>query len=120
MFKEDHNSCLLGTDSARDGINIPGSSLRLVVFEKVPWLKTDILLKARINKFGKQYADEEVRLKLRQSFGRLIRSNEDKGIFIILDKALPSKFLNAFPTGIVIKNIPLELAVNNIQRFFSI
>ena len=120
MFKEDHNSCLLGTDSARDGINIPGNSLRLVIFEKIPWLKTDILLKARVNKFGKQYAEEEVRLKLRQSFGRLIRSNEDKGIFIILDKALPSKFINAFPTGIVIKNIPLELAISKVQQFFSI
>ncbi|MFL1781290.1 ATP-dependent DNA helicase [Candidatus Hepatincolaceae symbiont of Richtersius coronifer] len=119
MFKEDINSCLLGTDSARDGIDIPGKALRLVIFEKVPWPKPEILLKHRVKFMGKQYIDEIVRLKLRQAYGRLIRSEDDFGIFVVLDKATPSEILKAFPAEVAINKINLSSSISLIKDFFS-
>ncbi len=119
IFKDDTNSCLLGTDSARDGIDIPGESLRIVIFEKVPWPKPDILLKSRIDFLGQSYVDQSIRLKLRQAFGRIIRRDEDRGIFILLQSAVPSKFLLAFPKEIEVQKISLEEIVSNIKIFFN-
>ena len=39
LFRAEENACLLGTDALRDGVDVPGRSLRLVVFDKVPWPK---------------------------------------------------------------------------------
>ena len=43
IFRTEEESCLLGTDAMRDGVDVPGRALRLVVFEKVPWARPDIL-----------------------------------------------------------------------------
>ena len=118
-FKEDINSCLLGTDSARDGIDVPGESLRMVIFEKVPWDKPDVLLKERLKVFGLEYRENLVRLKLRQSFGRLIRNQQDTGIFIVLDRATPTKLLNAFPSNISISRVSLQEGIQIIDEFFQ-
>ena len=53
LFRAEENACLLGTDALRDGVDVPGRSLRLVVFDKVPWPKPTILHKARRARFGK-------------------------------------------------------------------
>ena len=54
LFRAEENACLLGTDALRDGVDVPGRSLRLVVFDKVPWPKPTILHKARRARFGKR------------------------------------------------------------------
>ncbi len=119
IFRDDVNSCLLGTDSARDGIDVPGESLRLVVFEKIPWPKPDILNNSRVAFFGKEYRDQNIRLKLRQAFGRIIRNETDKGVFILLGSA-PSEFLKAFPQEVHIHNkISLEKSVEIIRDFLN-
>ena len=76
LFRAEENACLLGTDALRDGVDVPGRSLRLVVFDKVPWPKPTILHKARRARFGKGYDDLLTRLRLKQAFGRLIRGPE--------------------------------------------
>jgi ATP-dependent DNA helicase DinG len=43
IFREEEASCLLGTDAVRDGVDVPGRSLRLIVFDRVPWPRPDIL-----------------------------------------------------------------------------
>jgi ATP-dependent DNA helicase DinG len=97
LFRAEENACLLGTDALRDGIDVPGRSLRLCVFDKVPWPKPTILHKARRARFGKTYDDLLARLRLKQAFGRLIRSETDRGVFVILDAACPSRLLAALP-----------------------
>src|SRR6185295_6893896 len=87
LFRAEENACLLGTDALRDGVDVPGRSLRLCVFDKVPWPKPTILHRARRERFGKGYDDLIARLRLKQAFGRLIRSESDKGVFVILDAA---------------------------------
>jgi len=97
LFRAEENACLLGTDALRDGVDVPGRSLRLCVFDKVPWPKPTILHKARRARFGKTYDDLLARLRLKQAFGRLIRSETDRGVFVILDAACPSRLLAALP-----------------------
>jgi ATP-dependent DNA helicase DinG len=47
IFRAEEDSCLLGTDAVRDGVDVPGRSLRLIVFDRVPWPRPDILHRAR-------------------------------------------------------------------------
>jgi Rad3-related DNA helicase len=52
MFRADASACLLGTDAVRDGVDVPGESLRLIVLDRVPWSQASILERARRQVFG--------------------------------------------------------------------
>ena len=47
IFRDDPHASLLGTDALRDGVDVPGESLRLVVMERVPWPRPTVLHAAR-------------------------------------------------------------------------
>jgi ATP-dependent DNA helicase DinG len=112
IFRAEENSCLLGTDAIRDGVDVPGRSLRLIVFDRVPWPRPDILHRARKPVFGgAPYDDRIARLRLRQAYGRLVRRADDRGVFAILDRALPSRLLSAFPAGVPVLRVPLVEAI---------
>jgi ATP-dependent DNA helicase DinG len=119
LFRSEENSCLLGTDALRDGVDVPGRSLRLVVFDKVPWPKPTILHKARRARFGKRYDDLITRLRLKQAFGRLIRGASDKGCFVILESATPSRLLTALPADVPITRCGLAEAIQEIRGFLG-
>lgn len=120
IFRDETHACLLGTDAMRDGVDVPGESLRLIIFDRVPWPRPTILHKARRDAFGGRHYDEMVtRLKLKQAFGRLIRRESDKGVFVMLDSALPSRLLNAFPENVQIEKIGLKNAIEEIKDFFA-
>ncbi len=119
LFRAEENACLLGTDALRDGVDVPGRSLRLVVFDKVPWPKPTILHKARRARFGKSYDDLITRLRLKQAFGRLIRSQHDKGCFVILEPATPTRLLSAFPPDAPVSRCGLAEAVREIKAFLE-
>jgi ATP-dependent DNA helicase DinG len=120
IFRAEEDSCLLGTDAVRDGVDIPGRSLRLLVFDRVPWPRPDILHRARKPVFGgARYADRIARLRLRQAYGRLIRRADDRGVFVMLDRAVPSRLLSAFPDGVAIARVPLAEATEATARFLG-
>ena len=120
MFREDTHACLLGTDAIRDGVDVPGESLRLIVFDRTPWPRPTILHKARREAFGGRTYDEMMtRLKLKQAFGRLIRRTTDKGVFVMLDPMLPSRLQTAFPSDVDIIKCGLGETINNIKDFLS-
>jgi ATP-dependent DNA helicase DinG len=119
LFRSEENACLLGTDALRDGVDVPGRSLRLAVFDKVPWPKPTILHKARRARFGRFYDDQLTRLRLKQAFGRLIRSERDKGCFVILEPATPSRLLTAFPPDAPVQRCGLAETVAEIREFLS-
>src|SRR3546814_3224564 len=52
IFRAEEDSCLLGTDAVRDGVDVPGRALRLIAFDRVPWPRPDIIHKARREVFG--------------------------------------------------------------------
>ena len=120
IFRDDPRASLLGTDALRDGVDVPGQSLRLVVMEGVPWSKPTVLHAARrLAGGGAAYDDRLIRARLAQAFGRLIRRAEDSGSFVILSAAMPSRLLSAFPPGTPIRRVTLDeaiIAVNTHSR----
>jgi len=120
MFREDPQSCLLGTDAVRDGIDVPGDALRLIVFDRMPWPRSDILFAARAAWQGRDnWTERQTRLKLRQAFGRLIRRQTDRGVFVMLDSRLPTRLTSAFPPDVVVERIGLAEAIAKTTAFFT-
>jgi len=120
LFRADTNSCLIGTDAVRDGIDVPGQALRMILYDRVPWPRPDMLFKARAEWIGKsEWTDRLTRMKLRQAFGRLIRRSDDKGVFVMLDSRLPSRLTSAFPSDVSIQRIPLDEALIKVRAFLS-
>ncbi|HZU62408.1 MAG TPA: ATP-dependent DNA helicase [Novosphingobium sp.] len=117
IFREDPHASLLGTDALRDGVDVPGHSLRLVVMEQVPWPKPSILHRARRladADGGQAHDDRIIRARLAQAFGRLIRSRGDRGHFVVLSAAFPSRLLSAFPQGTPVLRCTLDEALQRI------
>ena len=117
IFRDDPRASLLGTDALRDGVDVPGHSLRLVVMEQVPWPKPSILHRARRLAYksgGQAYDDRIIRARLAQAFGRLIRSSGDKGHFVVLSSAFPSRLLSAFPPGTPVRRVTLDAALQSV------
>ena len=124
VFRTEEASCLLGTDAMRDGVDVPGRALRLVVFERVPWTRPDILHRERrIHLSG----GDPARLRrprwcgcgLRQAFGRLIRTATDRGVFVLLDRRAPSRLLSALPGGVVARRVGLAAAAAEVRAFLG-
>ena len=120
IFRDDPHASLLGTDALRDGVDVPGTSLRLVVMEGVPWPKPSVLHAARrLAGGGSGYDDRIVQARLAQAFGRLIRSAQDRGAFVLLSAAMPSRLLSAFPPGVTIVRVPLDEAIARVRQRLS-
>ena len=118
IFRAEERSCLLGTDAVRDGVDVPGNSLRLIVFDRVPWPRPTILHRARKDRLGgSDYDGMLTRLRLKQAYGRLVRRSTDRGVFVMLDRQMPSRFAGAFPDGVEIERIGLAEAVSEIRDF---
>ena len=122
IFRDDPHASLLGTDALRDGVDVPGRSLRLVVMEGVPWPKPTVLHAARRMADpagGTAHDDRVVRARLAQAFGRLIRRADDRGAFVLLSAAMPSRLLAAFPPGVAISRVPLDEAIARVRTRLS-
>ncbi|RDD61054.1 ATP-dependent DNA helicase [Ferruginivarius sediminum] len=120
IFRAEEDGCLLGTDATRDGVDVPGRSLRLIVFDRVPWPRPDIRHKARRELFGKRrYDDMITRLRLKQAYGRLIRRADDRGVFVLLDPMMPSRLTGAFPEGVEVVRCGLADAVAGTRGFLE-
>lgn len=109
-FQKFTRSILFGTNSFWEGVDVPGDALSAVIVVRLPFSAPDEpIFKARakqltaqgVNSFNELSLPEAI-LRFKQGFGRLIRSSQDKGAFIILDRRIESKsygkeFLKALP-----------------------
>lgn len=116
-FRLAGRAVLMGTRSFWEGIDIVGETLSCVVIPRLPFsVPTDPIFSARSETYEDpfhQYAVPESILRLRQGFGRLIRSKTDRGIIVILDKRIQTRsygklFLQSLPPCTMVKG-PIEL-----------
>ncbi len=90
--------------------------------EQVPWPKPSILHRARRAANGGDRAERQahddaiVRARLAQAFGRLIRTRQDSGAFVVLSPAFPSRLLTAFPPGTPVVRATLDEALQMLIR----
>lgn len=130
VFRAEQDSCLLGTDAVRDGVDVPGRSLRLLVFDRVPWPRPDLLHKARRARFGadnsqgpsgggRGYDDALARARMAQAFGRLIRRADDRGVFVMLDAAAPTRLFAGLPPGTEVLRMSLVEAIEMTGGFLG-
>ncbi len=120
IFRAEEDACLLGTDAVRDGVDVPGRSLRLLVFDRIPWPRPDILHKARRARFGnKTYDDGIARARIAQAFGRLIRRADDKGCFVMLDASSPTRLFSGLPEGVELQRVTLVEAIEQVAGFLG-
>jgi ATP-dependent DNA helicase DinG len=90
------------------------------VFDRVPWPRPHLLHRARKGVFGgTEYDDQLVRLKLKQAFGRLIRRADDRGVFVLLDRQMPSRLLGAFPEEIRVERLGLAEVIEKTRGFLE-
>ncbi len=118
LFRADPHASLLGSDALRDGVDVPGDALRLIVMEGVPWPRRTVLHAARRAAFGgADYDDLIVQGRIAQAFGRLIRRADDRGVFVILGSAVPTRLLAGLPADVAVERIPLAEARAAVRAF---
>jgi len=94
-FKTNPKTVLLGASSFWEGIDVAGDALSVLVITRLPFaVPSDPVVAARSELFDdpfSQYSLPQAILKFRQGFGRLIRSANDRGVVVILDRRVQSK-----------------------------
>lgn len=130
-FRQYEKSVLFGTNSFWEGVDVPGNALSAIIIVRLPFSSpTEPVFKAKtaqLNQMGKNaftaYALPEAILRLRQGFGRLIRSSADTGFFIILDRRIETKsygkkFLEALP-DVPVKKVSLARMVDELNNCYN-
>lgn len=125
-FRESGNGVLLGTASFREGVDVAGDALSVVVIDKLPFAAPDDpVFEARLEGIrragGNPFRDEQLPqavIALKQGAGRLIRTETDRGVLVLCDPRLRSRsygrtFLASLPP------LPPTDAIADVARFFA-
>jgi len=131
QFRKEGNAVLFGTDSFWEGVDVKGEALRLVIIARLPFqVPTEPVQQARAEKIeadgGNSFRDFSVPqavIKFRQGFGRLIRSRDDRGAVLILDRRVVNKnygriFLRSLPDTEIVKGNSGEIFAK-MEKFFK-
>ena len=131
QFAKDEGSVLLATSSFWEGVDVPGRSLEQLVMVKLPFpVPSDPIVEAHCERYDAEgedafgrYMVPRTAIRLRQGFGRLIRSSTDSGVVVFLDsrlatKSYGSRLLDELPTRVVFAESEQELlsAVERMHR----
>ena len=126
QFRKSGNGVLLGTATFREGVDVVGDALSVVVIDKLPFAPPDDpVFKARIDEItangGNPFNEEQVPsavISMKQAAGRLIRSETDRGVLVITDPRFISKsygrtFRESLPP------MPMTRKVEDVEAFFA-
>ena len=126
QFRETPNAVLFGTSSFWQGVDVQGESLSCVIIDKLPFaVPSDPVVAARMKAIeeagGKPFFDYQVPaavLTLKQGFGRLIRSLEDRGVLVLLDPRIRRQrygqtFLASLPP------YRMTATITDVEKFFE-
>lgn len=99
LFREDHPSVLMGTDSFWEGVDLIGEALSCLVIARLPFdAIADPVISSRSERVAENGGDSfrdfalpNAVIKFRQGFGRLIRHNDDRGIVVVADQRIFTK-----------------------------
>ncbi len=129
-FTKAGNGVLLGTASFWEGVDVPGDPLRGLILQKLPFqVPTEPLVAARMEAIQVQGGDPfwqytlpEAALRLKQGFGRLIRTREDRGAVLILDDRILTRrygpyLRQSLPPAPLAKGLWVELR-RTLERFY--
>ncbi len=117
-FRTADKAILLGTRSFWEGVDVPGNDLSVVVIAKIPFaVPSDPIFQARSETFDdafSQYSIPEAILHFRQGFGRLIRTRDDRGVVVVMDKRVLTKrygsaFLESLPDVTLLRGLSTDL-----------
>lgn len=106
-FRADEHAVLFGTKAFWEGVDVPGEALSILIIVKLPFdVPSDPIVAARAETFDDpftEYSLPEAILRFRQGFGRLIRTQSDRGVVAIFDRRIMSKrygrlFTDSLPT----------------------
>lgn len=106
-FRSDEHAVLLGTKAFWEGVDVPGEALSVLIIVKLPFdVPSDPIVAARSETFDdpfSEYSLPEAILRFRQGFGRLIRTQSDRGVVAIFDRRIMTKrygrlFTDSLPT----------------------
>ncbi|MGH7700377.1 MAG: ATP-dependent DNA helicase, partial [Gemmatimonadales bacterium] len=130
-FRDSGSAILLGTDSFWEGVDVPGRPLRLLILAKLPFrVPTEPLTAARLERLAARGVDPfthylvpHAALKLKQGFGRLIRSRADLGAVLLLDRRVVTKrygppMLEGLPPAARVIG-PWEQVRGEVEEFFA-
>lgn len=103
-FSEDVDSCLFGTMSLWQGVDVPGDSCRLVVMDRIPFPRPDDpIAQARTQAVNRHRGNgfmavsaHHAAIRMAQGAGRLIRSVSDRGVVAVLDSRVATKRYGGF------------------------
>ena len=122
-FRSSERAVLLGTRAFWEGIDIPGEPLSVLVIVKLPFdVPSEPIIAARSETFEdpfNEYSLPEAILRFRQGFGRLIRTQSDRGVVVVFDRRLLTKrygrlFIESLP------QCTIQIgSLSNLPRFAS-
>lgn len=124
-LKANPRTIILGTNSFWEGVDVVGDALSLLIITKLPFpVPSDPVFSARSEQFDDpfgHYAVPQAILRFKQGFGRLIRSSDDRGVCVVLDRRIISRrygesFINSLPGCSVRAGSVLEVS-NTVEDF---